>query len=322
VPFIGFAPAVALAASLAWAVEAPAQSLQNRPVRIVVPTAPGGTLDLLTRVMAPKLGEAWGATVVVDNRAGASGIIGYEAVANANPDGHTMAMVGSTFSVTAAVYRKLPFDALRDFVPVSLVAYAPWGLIVNAALPVRTVKELVALTKERSGQINYASTGTGGATHLAVELFKSMTGAQMTHVPYKGTAPALNDVIGGQVQLMITGITTAMPHVATGKLRVLAVTGKNRVPSLPDVPTIAESVPGYEYNNWFGALAPRAAPVSVVAQLHRGIEQALKAKEVRQTLVAQGLEPVGSSPAQFRDVLRQEIARYSKLASSIGVQLD
>jgi len=309
-----------LAAWLVSAAEAPAQSLQNRPVRIVVPTAPGGTLDLLTRVMAPKLGEAWGATVVVDNRAGASGIIGYEAVAKANPDGHTMAMVGSTFSVTAAVYRKLPFDALDDFVPVSLVAYSPWGIIVNASLPARTVKELVALSKER--QINYASTGTGGATHLAAELFKSMTGAQMTHVPYKGTAPALNDVISGQVQLTITGITTAMPHVATGKLRVLAVTAKKRVPSLPDVPTIAESVPGYEYNNWFGALAPRAAPVSVVAQLQRGIEQALKATEVRQVLVAQGLEPVGSSPPQFRDMLRQEIAKYSKLASSIGVQLD
>lgn len=299
-----------------------AQAFPSRPVRIVVPTTPGGTLDLVTRLLAPKLNESWGQGVVVDNRAGAGGIIGYEVAAKANPDGHTITMVASTFTVTASVHRKLPYDSLRDFAPVSLVAFSPWVLVVHPSLPARTVKELIAITKERPGQINYASTGSGGATHLAAELFKNLTGADITHVPYKGTIPAVSDVISGQVQLTITGLTAAMPQVTAGKLRLIAVTGRNRTPSLPDVPTIGESVPGYEYNNWFGALAPRGTPSAVVVQLQSGIAHALKAKEVRQALLAQSIEPVGSSPAQFGEMLQQEIGKYTKLARKIGVQVD
>lgn len=299
-----------------------AQSFPSRPVRIIVPTTPGGTLDFVTRLLAQKLTEAWGQGVVVDNRAEAGGIIGYEVAARANADGHTIAMVASTFTVTASVHSKLPYDSVRDFVPVSLVAFSPWGLVVHPSLPARTVKELIAITRERPGRINYASTGSGGATHLAAELLKSLTGADITHVPYKGTVPAVNDVISGQVQLTITGLTAAMPQVTSGKLRLIAVTGRNRTPSLPDVPTIGESVPGYEYNNWFGALAPRSTPGALVAQLQSGIARALQAKEVSQALLVQSIEPVGSSPAEFGQMLQQEIAKYTELARKIGVQLD
>jgi len=315
--------AATLAASLAFADGvANAQTFPVRPVRIIVPTTPGGTLDFLTRLLAPKLSEQWRQPVVVDNRAGAGGIIGYEVAAHASPDGHTFAMVASTFSVTAAVYRKLPYDALRDFAPVSLVTFSPWALVVNPSLPVTTVNELVALSKRRPGRINYASTGTGGATHLAVELLKSMTGADLTHVPYKGTAPAVGDVVSGQVQLIITGLTGTLPQVNAGKLRLIAVTGRNRTPSLPNVPTIGESVPGYEYNNWFGALAPRGTASGILAALQTGISRALQSTDTKQALAAQSLDPVGSSPAQFGEMLRQEIAKYTQLAKEIRVQLD
>lgn len=299
-----------------------AQGFPTRAVRIVVPTTPGGTLDFVARLLAQKLNESWGQGVIVDNRAGAGGIIGYDVAAKANPDGHTIAIVASTFTVTASVRGKLPYDSVRDFAPVTLVAFSPWVLVVHPSLPVRTVKELIALTKERPGQINYASTGSGGATHLAAEMLKSMTGANITHVPYKGTAQAVNDVVGGQVQLTITGLTAAMPQVTSGKLRLLAMTGRNRTAALPDVPTIGESVPGYEYNNWFGVLAPRATPNPIVLQLHGNIVRALQANEVRQPLVAQSIEPVGTTPAQFGDMIRQEIGKYTKLAKSIGVQVD
>ena len=299
-----------------------AQGFPTRAVRIVVPTTPGGTLDFVARLLAQKLNESWSQGIIVDNRAGAGGIIGYDVAAKANADGHTIAIVASTFTVTASVHGKLPYDSLRDFAPVTLVAFAPWVLVVHPSLPVRTVKELITLTKERPGQINYASTGSGGATHLAAEMLKSMTGANLTHVPYKGSAQAVTDVVGGQVQLTITGLTATMPQVTSGKLRLLAMTGRNRTAAMPDVPTIGESVPGYEYNNWFGVLAPRATPNAIVVQLHGTIVRALQANEVRQPLIAQSIEPVGNTPAQFGDMIRQEIGKYTKLAKAIGVQVD
>lgn len=304
------------------AYSAHAQAFPTRVVRIVVPTTPGGTLDLVARLLAQKLNESWGHGVIVDNRAGAGGIIGTDIAAKATPDGHTIAFVASTFTVTASVHRKLPYDSLSDFAPVCLVTFSPWVLVVNTSLPVRSVKELIALAKERPGQINYASTGNGGATHLAAELLKSMTGVDMTHVPYKGSVQAVNDVISGQVQLTITGLTATMPHVTTGKLRLIAMTGRNRAAALPDIPTIGESVPGYEYNNWFGVLAPRATPNDIVLRLHGSIVRALQAQEVRQPLAAQSMEPVGTSPAQFGDTIRQEITKYTRLAKQIGVTVD
>ena len=316
--------AVMAAAGMAGATDraAVAEAFPTRPVRIVVPTTPGGTLDFVARLIAPKLNESWGHGAIVDNRAGAGGIIGYDIAAKANPDGHTIAMVASTFTVTAGVHRKLPYHSVHDFAPVTLVTYSPWVLVVHPGLPVRSVKELIAITRERPGQINYASTGNGGATHLAVELLKSLTGADLTHVPYKGTVAGVIDVISGQVQLIITGFTSTMPQVTSGKLRLIAMTGRSRIAALPDVPTIGESVPGYEYNNWFGVLAPRATPRLIVLRLHGDIVRALQTNDVRQPLLAQSMEPAGTTPAQFGDTIQQEISKYATLAKKLGVQID
>lgn len=299
-----------------------AQGFPTKVVRIVVPTAAGGSVDLVARLLAQKLNESWSHGVIVDNRAGAGGAIGADVVAKATPDGHTIALVTSSFTTNASVYSKLPYDSLRDFAPVTLVAFSPWILVVNPALPVRSVKELVALAKEKPGQINYASTGNGGSIHLATELLRGLAGINLAHIPYKGTVPAVNDVIGGQVQLTITSLVAALPLVTAGKLRVLAVTGTNRSAMLPEVPTVGETVPGYEFNNWFGILAPRAASNDIVAQLHGSIVRALQAKEVRQLLIAQSMEPVGSSSAHFSDMIRQEINKYTKLVKDIGVRID
>ncbi|MBI3936453.1 MAG: tripartite tricarboxylate transporter substrate binding protein [Betaproteobacteria bacterium] len=299
-----------------------AQDFPTRAVRIVVPTTPGGTLDFVSRLLAQKLNESWSQAVVVDNRAGAGGIIGYDIAARANPDGHTIVVVASTFTVTASVHKKLPYDAVRDFAPVTLLVFAPWVLVVHPSLPARSVKELVAFTKERPGQINYASTGSGGATHLAAEMLRSMTGADITHVPYKGTMAAVNDVVSGRVQLAITGLTAAMPQAKAGKLRVLAVTGKNRSAAAPDVPRIGESVPGYEYNNWFGVLAPRSTPARIVQQLNENIVRALHTADVRKVLLGQSMEIAGTTPGQFGKMIQQEIEKYTALANTIGVQIE
>ena len=263
-----------------------AQGFPAKVVRIVVPTTAGRSLDLIFRLIAQELNKSWSHGVIVDNRAGAGGVIGAEVVAKANPDGYTIAFVASQFTVSAGIYNKLPYDSLRDFAPVPLAAFSAFILAVNPSLPVRTVKEPIALAKAKPGQINYASTGNGGATHLAVELLKSMTGTNMIHIPYKGAVPAVNDVISGQVGLTITSLAAGMPHVAIGKLRLLAVTGTNRSAVVPELPTVGETVPGYEYNNWFGVLAPRATPNDIVTQLHDSIVRALQAKEVRQLLLA------------------------------------
>jgi tripartite-type tricarboxylate transporter receptor subunit TctC len=299
-----------------------AQNFPTQVVRIVVPTAAGGGLDIVARQLAQKLTDAWGQGVIVDNRAGAGGTIGADVVAKAPPDGHTIALVSSTFPINASLYSKLPYDSLRDFAPVTLVVNSPLILVVNPALPVHSVKELVALAKARPGQINYASTGNGGVIHLATELMKSLAGINLTHIPYKGTVPAVTDVMGGQVELTITGVPVAMPHVATGKLRALAVTGSRRSAAAPNVPTIGETIRGYEFNNWFGILAPAATPKETLVRLHDGIVRALQAPDVRQRMLAQGDEPAGTSSAQFADMIRQEITKYAKLVKDIGVHID
>ncbi len=301
---------------------AQAQGFPVKSVRIVVATAAGGSIDFVARLIAQELNKSWSMGVVVDNRAGAGSTIGTDIVAKSPPDGHTLAFVPQEFTTSAGVYTKLPYDPLRDFAPVTLLAYSAWILVVNPTLPARSIKELVALAKAKPGQINYASTGNGTGTHLAAELLKSMTATEIVHIPYKGTVPALTDVIAGQIGFTITGMAAGMPHVKSGKLRVLAVTGTNRSAVMPDLPTIGETVSGYESNNWFGVLVPRATPADSVAQLHASIVRALQTKEVTQLLLAQGIEPVGSSSAQFADTLRQEIGKYSRLAKEIGMRVD
>ena len=295
-----------------------AQEFPTKVVRNVVASAPGGGTDFVARLVTNELVKSWSHGVVVDNRAGASGVIAADIVAKAPPDGHTMLFISAQFTGTASTYSKLPYDALRDFAPVTLLSFSPWILVVNPSLPVRSVKELVALAKEKPGLLNYASVGAGGSTHLAAELLKSMTGINIVHIPYKGTVQGVNDVISGQVALTVTSLVAGMPLVTAGKLRVIAATGTNRSSMLPEIPTIGETVPGYEFNNWVGVLAPGATPNDIVARLHGSIVRALQAKEIRQQFLAQGIEAVGSSSAQFVDMIRQETSTFAKLVKDIG----
>jgi len=295
-----------------------AQGFPARVVRIVVPSAPGGSNDFVARLLAQRLNESWSHGTFVDNRPGASGTIAANLAAKAAPDGHTIAMVTAQFTSSASTYDKLPYDPLRDFAPVTLVAFSHFILVGHPSLPARSVKELIALAKKNPGQLNYASVGAGGSTHLAAELLKSMTGVNITHIPYKGTVQAVNDVVGGQVELTVTGLTAARPLASIGKLRLIAVTGTNRSAVVPEVPTIGESVPGYEFNNWFGVLTPRATPNDLIVQLHGTIVRLLQLKEIRDLLLAQSIEPVGSSSAQFGDMIRKEISTYTKLVKDIG----
>lgn len=305
-----------------WGHAAYAQPYPSKVVRIIVPTTPGGSLDLVSRLVAKKLMESWTQGVVVDNRAGAGGVIGADLIAKAAPDGYTIGFIASQFTVSAGVYAKLPYDSVRDFTPVTSLASVAWVLVSNPTLPARSVKELIALAKQRPGQINYASTGSGGATHLAVELLKSMAGINMTHIPYKGTAPAVNDVVGGQVELIITGLAAMMPHIKAGRLRLLGTVGSTRSAVVPDLPTVGETVPGYEYNNWFGVLAPRGTSGATVTLLRENIARALQANDVKPLLLAQSIEPMDASSAQFGELIRQEIIRYTALAKKIGVSVD
>ena len=310
-----------------WIVGAPdraahAQEFPTRTVRIVVPTAPGGSNDFIARLLVKELGRTWTQVVIVDNRPGAGGTIGFDAVAKAAPDGHTICLGSSQFTGSASIYSKLPYDARRDFVPVTLLAYAQWVLIVHPSLPVRSVKELIAFAKSRPGQLSYASSGTGSGAHFGGELLQRMTGIKMVHVPYKGAALMVTDVIAGQVQLTMTGLGGAMPHAASGKVRALAVTGKNRSAVAPDVPTIGETVPGFQFNNWFGVFVARATPNDIVAQLHASFVRAVQTKEVSQPLLAQSIEPAGTSSAQFSDMVQQEIETWTRLAKELGVRAD
>lgn len=317
------ASAVVMTGFAVWAgAVAHAQPFPGRAVRIIVPTTPGGSLDLVARLVARKLAESWTHGVVVDNRAGAGGVIGADLVAKAAPDGYTIGFIASQFTVSAGVYGKLPYDSVRDFAPVTHLASVAWVLVSNPSLPVRSVKELIALARTRPGQINYASTGSGGATHLAAELLKNLAGINLTHIPYKGAVPAVNDVVGGQVELIITGLASLMPHVTAGRLRLLGTVGSTRSAVVPDLPTIGETIPGYEYNNWFGVLAPRATPEAIVAQLRESIARALQANEVKPLLLAQSIEPSDTSSAQFGEMIRQEIIKYSALAKKIGINVD
>jgi len=314
-------PAILAVVCIAPGHAALAQGFPSQPVRIVVSTGAGGGLDLAARQLAQKLAESWTGGVLVENRTGAGGTIGVTAVARAAPDGHTLAFISTSFATNASVYGKLPYDSLRDFAPVSQTAWSPLMLVVNPSLPVRSVKDLVALAKQRPGQINYATTGTGGVLHLAGELLKSMAGIDLVHVPYKGTVPAVTDVIGGQVEVTITGLPVAIPQVAARKLRALAVTGTRRSAIAPEIPTIGESVPGYEFNNWHGIIVPAATPKDVVARLHAGIVRALQTMDLRQKVLEQGDEPVGSTSVQFADLIHSEIGKYAKLVNAIGVRV-
>ena len=291
-------------------------------VRVIVGFAAGGAVDVQARVVAQRLTETLGQSVLVENRPGADGILAGDFVAKAPPDGYTVAYVSAGHAMNSILHAKtLPYHPIRDFAPVSLVASGPLTLVVNRALPVNGLKELVALAKAKPGQLNFASSGSGGPMHLAGELLKSMAKINIVHVPYKGGAPALTDVIGGQVEMTFVGAPASMPHIRSGRLKVLAVTTTKRATALPDVPTVAElGYPGYELAAWYGVLAPARTSAVIVDRLSAELAKAVAVPDVREKLLALGIEPEGSTPGGFTEHLRNEIARWTPIIANAGVK--
>jgi tripartite-type tricarboxylate transporter receptor subunit TctC len=303
---------------------ASAQSYPNRAIRLVVPFPAAGTTDILARAAAQKLTEAFGQSVVVDNRPGAAGNIGSDLVAKSAPDGYTLLMgtVG-THAINPSLYSKMPYDHVKDFVPVVLVAGVPNVLVVNPALPVNSVADLIKLAKDKPGQINFASSGSGTSIHLSGELFKTMAGVDITHIPYKGSSPALTDLMGGQVQIMFDNLPSALPQIKAGKLRAIAVTSLKRAPVLPDVPTISESgLPGFEASSWFGVLAPAGTPAPIVARINAEVNKWLQSTDARERLLSQGAEAAGGSPEQFANHIRAESEKWAKVVKASGAKVD
>ena len=313
-----------LAAALTAAPAALAQTYPTKTVRMIVAFPPGGTTDILARATAQKLTEAFGQQVVIDNRPGAGGNIGTELVARSPADGYTLlASPGSTLTSNPAVYAKVPFDTVRDFAPVTIIAEVPNVLIEHPSLPVKTVKELIALAKTRPGQLAYASTGAGQSTHLSAELFKQMARVDMIHVPYKGSAPALTDMVAGQVTVMFDNMPSCLPFVKAGRLKAIAVTSTKRSPTTPELPTVAEAaLPGFDVTVWFSVLAPANTPRDIVARLNGEIVKALKAPDMRERLSQQGAEPVGNTPEEFSAVIKRDLAKWSKLVKDANIRLD
>ena len=303
---------------------AQAQDYPTKPIRVVVPFPAGGATDILARAAAQKMTEAWGQSVVVDNRPGAGGNIGSELVAKAAPDGYTLEMgtVG-THAINPSLYAKMPYDHVKDFAPVILVAGVPNVLVVNPAVPANSVQELIAYAKANPGKLNFASSGSGTSIHLSGELFKVMAGVQMTHIPYKGSAPALQDLLGGQVQLMFDNLPPSLPQIKAGKLRALGVTSAARAPALPDVPTIAESgLPGFEASSWFGLLAPAGTPPAIIAKINAEIGKWLATPEAREKLLAAGANAAGGTPEDFARHIAAETAKWAKVVKESGAKVD
>ena len=310
--------------ALAAIAGAQAPAYPTKPIRLVVPFPAGGATDILAREVAKHLTDAWGQSVVVDNRPGAGGNIGSELVAKAAPDGYTLEMgtVG-THAINASLYSKMPYDHVRDFVPVILVAGVPNVLEVNPALPVNSVQELIAYAKANPGKLNFASSGSGTSIHLSGELFKVMAGVQMTHVPYKGSAPALQDLIGGQVQLMFDNLPPSLPQIKAGKLRALAVTSAGRAPALPDTPTVAEAgLPGFEASSWFGVLAPAGTPPEIVNKLNAEIAKWLASPGAKEKLANVGANIAGGTPEDFARHIQAETAKWAKVVKESGAKVD
>ncbi|MDB5812848.1 MAG: hypothetical protein JWN94_4970 [Betaproteobacteria bacterium] len=310
-------------ALLAGAASCAAQSYPDRPIRLIVPQPPGGTSDILGRAFGQRLAENVHQQVVIDNRAGASGTIGTDLAAKSTPDGYTLVFVYTTHATTPGIYGKLPYDPVADFAPVTILTAAPLLLVVHPKTPVTTVKELIAYAKTRPGELNFCSAGNGSGSHLAGELFNSMTGVRLAHIPYKGSGLAITELIGGQVQLMFAGIVPIDPHVKSGRVRSIAVSSAQRTASLPQVPTIAESgLPGFEVVGWYGVLAPARTPPAIIERLHREFIAILKTPEIRDRLTREGAEPVGNTPAEFTAFLKTDIARWGKVIKAAGAKLD
>ena len=298
-----------------------AQPYPNKPIRLIVPFAPGGPGDIQARIIGAKLTEAWGQQVVVENRGGANGIIAYELGSRADPDGHTVSMISAGFTINATLYPKLPYDSVRDFAPATQISSGPAIVVVHPSLPAHSVKEFISLARARRGQIIYMSAGVGAPSHLAVELFKTMTGTDLIHVAYKGIAPGIIDLLAGQVQVSFPTILAGLTHAKTGRLRALATTGASRAPAAPDLPTVAEAgVPGYAATNWFGLAVPAKSPPAVVFRLSQEIGRVLRMPDVREQLLTQGMEPVSNTPDSFSRYVQSEIAKWAGVVKASGAK--
>ena len=293
----------------------------TRTVRLIVPSSPGGGTDISARILAPQLTQFLGQQVIVENRPGAGTMIGGEAVVRAAPDGYTLLMGISTLAINPAMYKKVPYDALKDLAPISQAVALSNVLTIHPSLPSRNLKDFIAFAGARPGQINFASAGLGTSPHLSMELFLVLAGLNMVHVPYKGSGPGVTDLLAGHVPVMMPNMLSAQPHIKSGRLRALGVTGTKRAPGADDIPTIAEAgVPGYEAVQWYGVLAPAATPRDIITRLHTGIVRALQNPEVRQRLLNDGAEPVGSSPEQFSAYLRSETEKWAKVIKAAGIK--
>ncbi len=299
------------------------QPYPAKPVRMIVTFAAGGGTDLVARAVSPKLSEFLGQPVVVENRAGANGAVGADAVAKAPADGYTLCVCAAGTMVVGPHLTKQPFDIFRDFAPVSLLATNPFVVTVNPALNARSVRELIDLVKANPGKMNYGSSGIGGAPHLSTELFKHMTGVNMVHVAYKGLGPAMTDLLGGQIQVMLADVGVVAPHVRSGKLRGLAVTSAERSAAVPDLPTVAEAgVPGYASGTWYGVLAPAGTPAPILARVSADIGKALGVPEIRSALIGQGVEPAPMTPEHYASFIRAEYTKWGKVIRDAGIKLE
>ncbi len=313
------ASAVALALAAGHASAQKKDAYPTKPIRMIVPFAPGGGTDIVARAMAQKLTESLGQSVVVDNRAGGGGTIGAETAVRSLPDGYTLAMVSGSYAANAALF-KLPYDPVNDVTPISLIGETGFLVSLHPSVSAKTIKELVALAKAKPGGLNYASTGTGGITHLATELFDTMTEVKMTHIPYKGTGPALIDLLGGQVQIMFGALPAMVPQHKVGKLRGIAVTTSKRSGAVPDVPTVGETVPGYEAILWYAFFGPRNLPKEIVTRLNTEIAKAISTPEMKERMAGEGLEPAGGPPSQFGDVLKRDVPKWTKVVKDANIK--
>jgi len=309
--------------ALTFGLGSPAQTFPSKPLRIVIGFPPGGGIDMVARLMAPKLSELFGQPVLIENKPGANGVLGMDFVVKAPADGHTL-FLGTlgNFSVNPALYPNLPFNVDKQFVPLTELASVSFVLFVNPALPVKSVSDLVAYAKRQPDAVNFSSSSSGGLPHLAGELFASAIGAKMVHVPYKGSAASISDVMAGQVHMTFEAAAAGMPHVKSGRLRALAVTGAGRLPFLPDVPAVQETVPGFQVVNWYGMAAPAGTPKEVLARWHSEIAKVLAVPEIREKMVSMGTDPVGSSPEEFAQFVKLETAKWTRIIRDAQIRPD
>ncbi len=318
-PAVGAALLAAALAAALYADHAAAQkNYPTKPIRLIVPFAPGGGTDIVARALAQKLTEALGQSVVVDNRAGGGGTIGAETAAHATPDGYTLIMVSASYSTNAAIF-KLAYDPVNDITPIALIGESGFMVALHPGVPAKSIKELIALAKAKPNSLNYASTGTGGITHLATELFDMMADTKMTHVPYKGTGAALTDLLGGHVQLIFGSLPSMVPQNKTGKLRGIAVSTTKRNNAVPDMPTVAETVPGYEAVLWYACWGPKNLPKEIVTRWNTEIAKAIKAPDMQERMAGEGLDPAGGPPEQFRNVLKRDVPKWARVVKEAHV---